>query len=160
MPTCAPRRRKACSPTLQTCCRRRARSLRLGLRRSASHFATRSPRRTGSSAPASLSRWRWNFSCRRMNRSSGTSTGATNASTGTSIWVSLQTCCCCGPTVTTSCRTIRPAPLMSSLSSPGASTNSKVSPSEPTSISRRTPQYRGSGSTTSTRRRTSATCPT
>ena len=46
--------------------------------------ATRSRRRTGSSAPASSSRWRWSSSCRRPTARSGTSTGAPSASTGTS----------------------------------------------------------------------------
>ena len=63
-PTCAPRRPRACSSTSPTCCRPRARSRRSASPRSASRSATRSRRRTSSSAPASSSRWRWSTSCR------------------------------------------------------------------------------------------------
>ena len=44
----------------------------------------------------------------RRERRSGTSTGATSASTGTSTSASRPTCCACGRTTTTSCRTTRP----------------------------------------------------
>ena len=57
-----------------------ARSRRSASPRSARASATRSHRRTGSSAPASSSRWRWSTSSLRRNRRNGTSTGATSAS--------------------------------------------------------------------------------
>ena len=46
--------------------------------RSARASATRSRRRTGSSAPVSSSRWRWSTSCHRQTAPSGTTTGATS----------------------------------------------------------------------------------
>ena len=76
-------------------------------------------------------------------RRSGTSTGATSASTGTSATASRPTCCACGPTTPTSCRTTRPARPTSSSCSRGASTSSRASPSAPTTTSRPTPRASG-----------------
>ena len=66
----------------------------------------------------------------------------------------------CGTTTPTSCRTTRRPPPTSSSCSPGDGTSSRASPTAPTSTSRPTLRRRASGSSTSTSRPASATCPT
>ena len=54
-------------------------------------------RRTSSSARSSSSRWRWSSSSRRTRPSSGTSTGARSAWTGTCGSASTPSACACAP---------------------------------------------------------------
>ena len=98
----------------------------------ASHSATRSPRRTSSSVPASSSRWKWSTSSLQPTPTVGSSTGARSGSVGTSLSASPRTSCAFVTTTRTSSPTTRRPRPTSSSGFPGGGTSSRGSPTAPT----------------------------
>ena len=116
--------------------RRAASGRRSASRRSARASATRSPRATSSSGPASSSRWRWSSSSSPAPTRSGTSTGSPSAGTGTSTSASARRTCATTSTRRRSSPTTPSAPSTSSTGSSSAapsSPNWRASPTAPTS---------------------------
>ena len=125
--TSGPRPRRASSSPSRPPSSTRVRSRRSGSRRWASRSATRSHRRTSSSARSSSSRWRWSSSCRPPRPSGGSTAGWSSAWSGTSRSGSSARACGCGPMTRTSSRTTRARRATSSTSTRSAGRSSRAS---------------------------------